>query len=122
MLTRRQHDLLMFLNQSTQITGISPSFDEMRVALGMKSKSGVHRLVSALEERGFIRRLAYRSRAIEVLRLPDGSTTMASVLDENARLVSALRRACNALRTWEPAPQINVQSIERAMTMRRLDV
>lgn len=68
MLTRKQHNLLVFINQCLQKTGVSPSFDEMRFALNLKSKSGIHRLVNGLEERGFIRRLPRRARAIEVLR------------------------------------------------------
>ena len=72
MLTRKQHQLLLFINQRLNATGICPSFDEMKDALGLKSKSGIHRLISGLEERGFIRRLAHRARALEVLRLPEG--------------------------------------------------
>jgi repressor LexA len=71
MLTKKQYDLLMFIHQRTQRDGVSPSFDEMKEALDLRSKSGIHRLITALEERGFIRRLAHRARAIEVARLPD---------------------------------------------------
>ncbi len=71
MLTRKQHELLVFIDQSLNETGVPPSFDEMKDALGLKSKSGVHRLVTGLEERGFIRRLPHRARALEVLRLPE---------------------------------------------------
>jgi repressor LexA len=71
MLTRKQHDLLMFINGRLAETGVSPSFDEMKEALGLKSKSGIHRLITGLEERGFIKRLAHRARALEVVRLPD---------------------------------------------------
>ena len=71
MLTAKQHDLLFFIDDRLKESGISPSFDEMREALDLKSKSGVHRLISALEERGFIRRLANRARALEVVKLPD---------------------------------------------------
>ncbi len=70
MLTRKQHDLLRFIHERLEETGVAPSFDEMKEALGLKSKSGVHRLVTALEERGFLRRLPHRARALEVLRLP----------------------------------------------------
>ena len=70
MLTRKQHELLSFIQQHLADSGISPSFDEMKDALGLKSKSGIHRLITGLEERGFIRRLAHRARALEVLRLP----------------------------------------------------
>jgi len=71
MLTRKQHELLMFINQRLNATGVSPSFDEMKDALNLRSKSGIHRLISGLEERGFIRRLAHRARALEVVKLPE---------------------------------------------------
>jgi|ThiBioDrversion2_2_1062182.scaffolds.fasta_scaffold22509_2 repressor LexA len=71
MLTRKQHELLMFIHERLKETGIPPSFDEMKEALDLASKSGIHRLITALEERGFIRRLPNRARALEVLRLPD---------------------------------------------------
>lgn len=71
MLTRKQHELLQYINRHLGEQGISPSFDEMKVALGLRSKSGIHRLISALEERGFIKRLAHRARALEVVRLPE---------------------------------------------------
>ena len=71
MLTAKQRDLLIFIDRRLKESGISPSFDEMREALDLKSKSGVHRLISALEERGFIRRLPNRARALEVVKLPE---------------------------------------------------
>jgi repressor LexA len=71
MLTRKQHELLMFIHERLKEAGIPPSFDEMKDALNLASKSGIHRLITALEERGFIRRLPNRARALEVLRLPD---------------------------------------------------
>ena len=71
MLTRKQHELICFIADRLNDTGVSPSFEEMKDALDLKSKSGVHRLISALEERGFIRRLANRARALEVLKLPE---------------------------------------------------
>ena len=71
MLTAKQHELLNFIHERLAKTGVSPSFDEMREALDLKSKSGVHRLISALEERQFIRRLPNRARALEVVRMPD---------------------------------------------------
>jgi repressor LexA len=77
MLTAKQHELLMFIDRRLKDGGISPSFDEMREALDLKSKSGVHRLISALEERGFIRRLPNRARALEVVKVPE--TRSASV-------------------------------------------
>jgi repressor LexA len=71
MLTRKQYELLIFINRRLGETGVSPSFEEMKDALGLKSKSGIHRLISGLEERGFIRRLPHRARALEVVRLPE---------------------------------------------------
>lgn len=77
MLTAKQHELIRFIQQRLEETGISPSFEEMKEALDLKSKSGVHRLISALEERGFIRRLPNRARALEVLKQPSDSTPTA---------------------------------------------
>ena len=74
MLTRKQSELLRFIHERLQAEGVPPSFDEMKEALDLKSKSGIHRLIMALEERGFIKRLANRARAIEVLRLPEIAT------------------------------------------------
>ncbi|MBN9509813.1 MAG: transcriptional repressor LexA [Alphaproteobacteria bacterium] len=71
MLTRKQHELLSFIDRHLKTTGFSPSFEEMKAALHLKSKSGIHRLISALEERGFLRRRHHRARALEVVRLPD---------------------------------------------------
>lgn len=75
MLTQKQHQLICFIQDRLEESGVSPSFEEMKDALNLKSKSGVHRLVSALEERGFIRRLPNRARALEVLKSPDGRDT-----------------------------------------------
>jgi repressor LexA len=71
MLTRKQFELLIFINKRLTESGVSPSFEEMKEALSLKSKSGIHRLITGLEERGFIRRLAHRARALEVVRLPE---------------------------------------------------
>jgi repressor LexA len=71
MLTRKQYDLLMFIHVRLKETGVPPSFEEMKEALDLRSKSGIHRLITALEERGFIRRLPHRARALEILKLPD---------------------------------------------------
>jgi repressor LexA len=71
MLTRKQYELLQFIHKRTQRDGVPPSFDEMKDALDLRSKSGIHRLITALEERGFVRRLAHRARAIEILKLPE---------------------------------------------------
>lgn len=90
MLTRKQHELLRFIHDRLLETGVSPSFEEMKEALDLKSKSGIHRLISALEERGFIRRLPNRARALEVVKLPDA-------MGRAAKPVTPLRTA--------PAPQ-----------------
>ncbi|MDP8914061.1 MAG: transcriptional repressor LexA [Pseudomonadota bacterium] len=89
MLTRKQHELLCYINDHLGETGVSPSFEEMKEALDLKSKSGVHRLISALEERGFIRRLPNRARALEVMRMPEKPAGGGSVVP---------------LRTAAPAP------------------
>ena len=95
MLTAKQRELLMFIRQRLGETGISPSFDEMREALDLKSKSGVHRLISALEERGFIRRLPNRARALEVVKLPDGSSGAAAPVPAAPALLRPIRSAAN---------------------------
>ncbi|MCB1472478.1 MAG: transcriptional repressor LexA [Rhodobiaceae bacterium] len=71
MLTRKQRELLMFIHERLKETGVPPSFDEMKEALDLRSKSGIHRLITALEERGFIRRLPHRARALEIIKLPE---------------------------------------------------
>ena len=78
MLTKKQHELLSYIHEHLSLNGVSPSFEEMKDALDLKSKSGVHRLISALEERGFIRRLPNRARALEVMRMPDVKAGIAS--------------------------------------------
>ena len=78
MLTRKQHELLRYIDERLSEDGVAPSVDEMKDALGLKSKSGIHRLITALEERGFIRRLPHRARALEVLKLPEKSATNAN--------------------------------------------
>ncbi|HEY0325731.1 MAG TPA: transcriptional repressor LexA [Allosphingosinicella sp.] len=95
MLTRKQHELLLYIHKRLGETGVSPSFEEMKEALDLKSKSGVHRLISALEERGFIRRLPNRARALEVLRMPEASVTGAAANDGGG-----------AVRTPEPANDV----------------
>jgi repressor LexA len=74
MLTKKQYELLLFINKRLNEQGVSPSFDEMKEALGLRSKSGIHRLITGLEERGFIRRLPHRARALEIQRLPENIT------------------------------------------------
>ncbi|WP_126173485.1 transcriptional repressor LexA [Altericroceibacterium xinjiangense] len=92
MLTAKQHELLQFIQYKLEETGISPSFEEMKEALDLRSKSGVHRLISALEERGFIRRLPNRARALEVLRQPENTTQVRKTADVVA-LPTAVARA-----------------------------
>ncbi len=89
MLTRKQHELLTFIDKHLKATGFSPSFEEMKEALQLRSKSGIHRLISALEERGFLRRRHHRARALEVVRLPNETgreieVAADSILDEEA--------------------------------------
>jgi len=85
MLTRKQYELLVFVHDRLQKTGVPPSFDEMKDALDLRSKSGIHRLIKALEERGFIKRLPNRARAIEVIRLPDSMREAAVTAQAAAR-------------------------------------
>ncbi len=84
MLTKKQHELLLFINRRLSDSGVSPSFEEMKEALKLKSKSGIHRLISGLEERGFIKRLAHRARALEVVKLPE-ETAVAAPRAERGR-------------------------------------
>src|SRR5712672_2025605 len=77
MLTKKQHELLMFIHERIKESGVSPSFDEMKEALDLASKSGIHRLITALEERGFLRRLPHRARALEVIKPPQQATMAA---------------------------------------------
>lgn len=99
MLTRKQHELLRFIQAKLEESGISPSFEEMKEALDLKSKSGVHRLISALEERGFIRRLPNRARALEVLRQPDDSSVKAP------RIATASNDDVASIRPTQPTPR-----------------
>jgi len=73
MLTKKQKNLLIYINEKLKNDGVSPSYDEMRQSLNLKSKSGIHRLISALEERGFVKRLAHKARALEVVKLPENA-------------------------------------------------
>ncbi len=90
MLTRKQHELIRFIQSRLEDTGVSPSFEEMKEALDLKSKSGVHRLISALEERGFIRRLPNRARALEVLKQPEnvGRDSIKAAANSNSALTT----------------------------------
>lgn len=92
MLTRKQHELLVFIDRHLKQTGFSPSFEEMKEALQLRSKSGIHRLISALEERGFLRRRHHRARALEVLRLPDDvAPRVAEAADGNGFAPNVIR-------------------------------
>lgn len=82
MLTKKQHQLLTFIHDRMQRDGVAPSFDEMKLALDLKSKSGIHRLITALEERGFLRRLPHRARALEVVKLPENASSPADDTNE----------------------------------------
>jgi repressor LexA len=105
MLTRKQHELLTFIQNRLEESGISPSFEEMKEALDLKSKSGVHRLISALEERGFIRRLANRARALEVIREPDTASPRSASLHTAARAAAPVAAVKPApMRAAAPAP------------------
>ncbi len=95
MLTRKQHELVCFINDRLADTGVSPSFEEMKEALDLKSKSGVHRLISALEERQFIRRLPNRARALEVLRMPERAERKAAANNVDLRQLRQLPPPAN---------------------------
>ncbi|WP_419901588.1 transcriptional repressor LexA [Kiloniella sp.] len=102
MLTKKQRELLLYIRDHLSHSGVSPSFDEMKDALNLKSKSGIHRLVTALEERGFIRRLAHRARAVEILRLPEDlgpvpQTTNQNPTPDNPLLQSGVQAANQSL-------------------------
>lgn len=105
MLTAKQHELIRFIQQRLEETGISPSFEEMKEALDLKSKSGVHRLISALEERGFIRRLPNRARALEVIKQPEDATP-APRAPAGDNVVSMASAAAAAPKAPEPANDI----------------
>jgi repressor LexA len=89
MLTRKQHELLVFIDRHLKQTGFSPSFEEMKEALALKSKSGIHRLISALEERGFLQRRHHRARALEVIRLPDDVQARAAQTEDGGERAAA---------------------------------
>lgn len=104
MLTAKQHELIRFIQQRLEETGISPSFEEMKEALDLKSKSGVHRLISALEERGFIRRLPNRARALEVIKQPEDSTPAPRASINSTADVVPLKTAASTQPAPAPAP------------------
>ena len=104
MLTAKQRALLMFIHERIEEDGVSPSFEEMKEALDLKSKSGIHRLITALEERGFIRRLAHKARALEVLRLPDSASGAAAAARAGGFRPSVVEGGAQAP-SYAPAPQ-----------------
>ncbi len=103
MLTRKQHELLMFIHERIKESGVSPSFDEMKDALDLASKSGIHRLITALEERGFIRRLAHRARALEVVKLPEEATAGRTRQPFKPQVVAGSRPALASAAAGRPA-------------------
>lgn len=108
MLTRKQLELLYFINKRLTEEGVPPSFDEMKEALDLRSKSGIHRLITALEERGFIRRLAHRARAIEIVKLPDalaaGAGSSAPATGFSPRIVGGAGQPAEPAKTRAAAP------------------
>ena len=108
MLTAKQHELIRFIQERLEDTGISPSFEEMKDALDLKSKSGVHRLISALEERGFIRRLPNRARALEVLKQPEDALPGSSRKAAPAQLPDNVVSLQNAAQKLRPEPANDV--------------
>ena len=107
MLTRKQYELLMFIHERIRESGIPPSFDEMKEALDLKSKSGIHRLITALEERGFLRRMEKRARALEVLKLPDNmaETLRPATTRSQALRAPAIRHGRSGGDARSPAPR-----------------
>jgi repressor LexA len=106
MLTEKQKELLLFIHARMQDKGVPPSFDEMKDALDLKSKSGIHRLITALVERGFIRRLPHRARAIEVIRLPENQTVSAGARRSGLSVIEGSRSS----RDLSPPPSTMIDS------------
>ncbi|HWJ69872.1 MAG TPA: transcriptional repressor LexA [Sphingobium sp.] len=111
MLTVKQQQLLCYIKEHLDRGGVSPSFEEMKEALDLKSKSGIHRLISALEERGFIRRLANRARALEIVKLPDGMAPATPVAAADAVVTPLRRPPAAASARAMPAPANDVIEI-----------
>ena len=111
MLTAKQHELIRFIQTRLEKTGISPSFEEMKEALDLKSKSGVHRLISALEERGFIRRLPNRARALEIVKLPEDAVTSSRSSAQAPRAANDAMSAALTAKTVAPEPANDVIDI-----------
>ena len=114
-LTPRQAELLMFIHSSTQASGVSPSYEEMAAALGVKARSGIHRLIEALVWRGYIRHLARHARSIDVLRLPYGAVAPEVLASDNANMRDALLRARDALQVYEPHPANALSAVVGAL-------
>ena len=110
MLTRKQHELLMFIHERIKESGVSPSFEEMKEALDLRSKSGIHRLITALEERGFLRRLAHRARALEIVKLPQ-STGPGSAGSGRGFSPSVIEGSLGKVRKLEPVAPANDQVV-----------
>ena len=111
MLTKKQYELLIFIHQRIRETGVPPSFDEMKDALDLRSKSGIHRLITALEERGYIRRLEKRARALEVIRLPENAA-------EGVRPAATRTQAQRLARTEPGARPLRLEPREHRMENR----
>ena len=117
MLTRKQKELLLLIRDRMEVDGVPPSFDEMKVALGLRSKSGIHRLISGLEERGFIKRLPHRARALEIVRLPESMETRTPQIEPILAAPPTQKRAANVRSFTPPASS---QVVPLAMATVRL--
>lgn len=114
MLTKKQYDLLMFINSRLGETGVPPSFEEMKDALSLKSKSGIHRLITALEERGFIRRLPNRARALEVVRLPDAAIQQRPPRGFSPSVIEGSSAPASVMRERSAAPRPPLRPVSSA--------
>ena len=119
MLTQKQKELLLFINERLKEQGVPPSFDEMKDALDLKSKSGIHRLITALEERGFLRRLPNRARAIEVIRLPEslGPATASAAAPEPRRFTPSVVEGGKSKQPPAPASTRMIDEAGRAISI-----
>jgi len=120
MLTRKQYELLMFIHERIRETGVPPSFDEMKDALDLKSKSGIHRLITALEERGFLRRMEKRARALEITRLPDNmaeTARPAATRSQAQRIMPSARHGRSEPRAMDLRPRRAMNDGEGAVSV-----
>jgi repressor LexA len=120
MLTRKQYELLMFIHERIRETGVPPSFDEMKDALDLKSKSGIHRLITALEERGFLRRMEKRARALEVTRLPENmaeTARPATTRSQAQRILPSVRHGRGGADHRQPTPRRAMGDGENAVNV-----